>query len=576
MNNEQIPASQSKEERDAAREARKKIAQELRNTSNRVELIQSIRSIFKKVQEENPILHFEKVLGEGTLDEMRNMVLDIKRFLDIDGKMKRLSALTVVSGNNFLKVTIPLLETKKQLDRLQNELKQYRSAEKRDNLSPQEKTELRKLVMQMRQTVQNYNLIGSQTIKLFSIYTQNRRKDMGEEAALRHSTVYYLQFVDAPQRARIEIQMKEKMGDMPQERRIEALKLFIQMLVQISPSVRDAEVGRCIEMAHLFLEENHVDDALRELEKALEYEESAEVYLELAACWKMKNDRNKEETYLKKAIHCDPDELEPYIRMAQLYENEGKEAAAIPIYEKIIDLRPGHFPTLTHAARLAFDYKRWAFAIQWLTQILKQKPKSKKTLMRLGIALIQTGQIERGLSLLQECQRLGMENGQLDLFLGIAYRSQGYHTDAQAAFQAAAHLLPKDPEVVFWLALTEFESGEYEKAEEHCRFLLSQNPQNISAVIMLARTLNRLGESRQSTELLAPYVKKPQIIFGALLEYGIGCLKENQCEEAYQVFKKVVDREPENQEARDLLGQACIQSGRLDEALLYIAPSSIE
>ncbi len=559
--------------RDSERQQRKKQADEMRKLSQRNELMQSIRSILSQVKSDNSSAHFQQTLQEGSLEEIRNESLELRRVLDVDTKMRRLSSKTSNHGVAFLKVVQPLLEGKKQIDRLQNELKQYRSGDKRDNLSPQETTALRTLVMQLRQTLQNYNLLRDQALKLYLKYSQGRRKDMGEEAALRHSTEYYLQFVDAPQRARIEIQIKEKMGDMPQERRIEALKVFIQTLVQISPSVRDAEAGRCLEMARHFRNENHIDDAIGELKKALETLESAEIYNELAECWKNKGDRAQEAEALQKSIQCQPDEIEAYLRLAQLHEEEGSLQDAVALYQKILELRPGRLSILTHAARLAFDSKLWPDAIRWYTQILSQKPKSKTTILRLGVSLIRCGQIERGLSLLQECERRGVDDGLLNLHLGIAYRAQGHHNDAHDAFAEAFQKSPNEREVLYWKALSDFETGEYEEAERLCRSLLSSKKTDSGVTLLLGRILNAQKRSGEALEILRPLAKSPHAGGDDLMEYGKSCMNTNQAEEAYQILHPLFKKDPANAEVREALGQACIQSGRFSEAMQYLTAS---
>lgn len=573
MNDTLSSNAPQRDTRDADRQQRKKQADEMRKLSERNELMQSIRSILSQVKSDNSSAHFQQTLNEGTLDEIRNESLELRRVLDVDTKMKRLSSKTANHGVAFLKIIQPLLEGKKQIDRLQNELKQYRSGDKRDNLTPQETMALRTLVVQLRQTLQNYNLLRDQALKLYLKYSQGRRKDMGEEAALRHSTEFYLQFVDAPQRARIEIQIKEKMGEMSLERRIEALKVFIQTLVQISPSVRDAEAGRCLEMARHFRNENHIDDAVGELKKALETLESAEIYNELAECWKVKGDRSQEAEALQKAIQCQPDEIEAYLRLAQLYEEDGALQPAIALYQKILELRPGRLSFLTHAARLAFDSKLWPDAIRWYTQILSQKPKSKTTILRLGVSLIRSDQIERGLSLLLECQRRGMEDGLLDLHLGIAYRAQGHHSDARNAFAQALQRSPNEREILYWKALSDFETGDYEEAERLCRSLLSQKKSDIGETLLLGRILNAQKRSQEAFEILRPLAQSPHAGGDDLLEYGKSCINANQAEEAYQVLQSLFKKDPANTVVRETLGQACIQSGRFSEAMHYITAS---
>jgi tetratricopeptide (TPR) repeat protein len=557
-------------EKDAARDQRKKQADQMRQTSRRTELANSIRSILNQVQQENPIEQMQTLLTDGTSDQLKNYVLDLRRNLELDLKMKRLSQLTYSNGAAFLQFSQSFIDCKSQVDTLKHHLEQYRKPEKRDSLDGKEKKMLRDIVIQLRQALQNYSLLSSQAMKLFAKYCQGRRKDMGEEAALKHSVNFYLQFLEAPQRARIETQIKEKMEDMSLTKRIDALQKFIAIIVQISPSVRDAEVGRCIEMAHHFSSEDHLDDAVRELNKALEYSQSAEVYLELAKCWQLKGNTKEEINALKKAIQKEPEAVDPLLRLAQIQEEKGDVKAAIPFYEKVIEMRPHRFRLITHLAKITFDHHIWASAIEWLTCILKEKPNSKKTMIRLGVALVSTDEVERGLALLNGCRKKGIKDAMIDLYIGIAYHKQQHYSDAHTELLNAAAKWPENHEILYWLAQTGFDCGEYDVVESRCRSLLKTHGSDQDIIILHSKSLLKLGRTEESLELLQPLIEKDEASAGVMLEYGVGCLKANRPEDAYQVLKKAINIDPGNENIRENLGLACIQSGRFAESSEYM------
>lgn len=567
-------SSSSKHTIQDAREIRGKQAKELRQTSHRFELTQHLRSIFVKVKEENTDEKFRKALASGDWNEIRNESVALKRMLDLDAKLKRLSSNTLQHGYEFLESIQPYLEAKKKAEQLQKDLKQYQKAAPSDNLPPREQLIVRDLVIALRMKLHEQDSFLETALQSLQRFSEDRCKDIGQEASLQHSCEFYLQCVDSPQRARIETQMKGKMENMPFERRIEALQIFIQTLVKISPSVRHAEVGRCIETAQHFLNEHHVGDAVQELQKALEYGQNVEIYLKLADCWKLQGNRKEEINALKHVIAGESGSIEPMLRLARIYEDDGDIISTFPIYEDILDRRPDRFLLLTHAARLAFEQKQWPLAIEWFTRILKSKPRSRKTMMRLGVALVQTGQIHRGVTLLQECKRWGMQEAIVELHLGIGYRSQGHFSEARTAFQQAAELAPNDPDILHWMALSYFESGEYDEAERDCRRLLHQNKNPIEGTILLARILNRLGEHQQALELLSPIRESGRR--GARLESGLAWLALDRGEEAYEAAKKLIEEDPADPEARDLMAQSCIQTGRFEESFHYLAADSDE
>ncbi|MGC9327208.1 MAG: tetratricopeptide repeat protein, partial [Candidatus Hinthialibacter sp.] len=234
---------------------------------------------------------------------------------------------------------------------------------------------------------------------------------------------------------------------------------------------------------------------------------------------------------------------------------------------------------LQHAARLAFEHKQWPLAIQWLNRILQIKPRSRKTMMRLGAALIQSGYTQQGLPLLHECKRWGMQDAAIELHLGIAYRAQKHFSEAQTAFQQAAQLSPDNPDILYWKALSDYENGEYYDAEQGCQKLLRQNKNHLDGTILLAQILNRSGEYQQALDLLfaaknrvkrRKNIRRDALLIRFLKEWGRACLALDRGEEAYEAAAELIEQDPSDPEARDLMAQSCIQTERFQESFLYL------
>ncbi|HQH72643.1 MAG TPA: tetratricopeptide repeat protein, partial [bacterium] len=59
----------------------------------------------------------------------------------------------------------------------------------------------------------------------------------------------------------------------------------------------------------------------------------------------------------------------------------------------------------------------------------------------------------------------------------------------------------------------------------------------------------------------------------ALLEYGLACLKQRRAETAYQALQQALSLDSADPEIRNALGLACIECGRFQESIAYLAPS---
>ncbi|HXK96033.1 MAG TPA: hypothetical protein PKV38_20365, partial [bacterium] len=213
------------------REQSQKQARELREKLKYSQMAESFRSILATIQNENPTEYFQALLAPGKARDLQNELLKIRRRLDIDCKMKRLSQETMAHGAAFLEQAELFLAGQIRLERLRRELEPRLEVKDRspqsENLTGKPRAAMQNQVLQLRNLIQAMQRLRSQILNLFTQFNRERNKDLGVEATLRHSAENYLQFLDTAQRARIEILMQKKIADLSFEQRVEALRRFI-------------------------------------------------------------------------------------------------------------------------------------------------------------------------------------------------------------------------------------------------------------------------------------------------------------------------------------------------------------
>jgi tetratricopeptide (TPR) repeat protein len=551
------------------------VAKKLRHSSSRAEELKQIRrkvrTSFNTEIGMDIKAHFEDMIENSSFDALNNEFIDFKRQLEIDRKTRRNSNHVFQCGDAIVKVSKDLLSAKLKHEKVENKLDVFKAENADAEQSPQVQIDLRNLILHSRRNKQQFDLLTKQILSLFHSYTQLRNKEIAEEKSLKESTAYYLQYVDASQRAQLEVLIDRKLKDMPYEMRIQSIKSFIDNLVKSSASVKQAELERLLGFAEHLLEHNDPRNAIAELETAKKYNpDDKRIFSMLGQCYEQLNDTPQRVANLSQVIRLDNRDLDAHIQLANIHEESGAAASAIQHYQIAYTLNPHSFKLLTHFAYFAYIQKEWKLAIPLLAKILEQKPKSIKTKRRLGAALVYDHQFDRGYLILKNLLRSHPDDAQAYVYLGQAFRLQQLYKDAQEQFKHAFELDPKNEDALYYYALIHFDRGDYEEAEALCKEALhSIQHRKIDVLVLYASSLVQQKRSDEAVALLAPLVKNKIKNKDILYTYAQAALDSGQAEEAYKITKPLLEQHPQVEEYRLLMGNICLQSARFKEAGQY-------
>jgi tetratricopeptide (TPR) repeat protein len=264
-------------------------------------------------------------------------------------------------------------------------------------------------------------------------------------------------------------------------------------------------------------------------------------------------------------------DLTAMLEIAEIHREAGRYDAAREAYEKLLALNPKSVIALNN---LAYVYSEFLGRTDKAAQLAERArnlslddPKTAdtlgwKTADTLGWILFKERDYTRALSLIQESADKQPGDAEVQTHLGLAYYMLQEENPARLALQQAlashtefsgkemarqslanlnvdpatatpavieelekqSHADPRDPVVMSRLAVIEERRGNIEKARDYYKTLLENNPQDLIAMVQLARLYyDRLHDTRKALELatsahkLAPDDPRAAALLGELI-----------------------------------------------------------
>jgi tetratricopeptide (TPR) repeat protein len=247
-----------------------------------------------------------------------------------------------------------------------------------------------------------------------------------------------------------------------------------------------------------------------------------------------------------------------------LAEKKYKEAAEA--FRRSYELNPSNVLSLIAEARAYIDDGQGDKAIQRLQSEVQKKPKDTSLRAVLGNALGLIGRYGQAIGeyrqVLDATPKGNIMQGQMNLRIGEMYRLMGDFSSAINYFQEARKTLPDDVKVMISLALVMGQANHWKESRSFYETALKIEPSNAAVLNNLAFGMAENGEDLDQALQYAQRAKQMQPNSVDIADtLGWIYLKKNLADDALEIFRGLVSKQPNQSTFRYHLAMALSQKG---------------
>jgi tetratricopeptide (TPR) repeat protein len=171
------------------------------------------------------------------------------------------------------------------------------------------------------------------------------------------------------------------------------------------------------------------------------------------------------------------DRLQPVRRLylkAQQYHRQNRIADAVALYREVLKLKPNLLDAQINLASALIQQQDYASACRLALDTIKLAPHNDRAHLNLAIAEIGKGEPAKALVRLDQAEKLHA-GPWFEVFLhrGVAFSHLSQLDKARQSYERARQLSPKDPQVLFNLAIINDKSEHYQIAARYYQDYLS-------------------------------------------------------------------------------------------------------
>jgi len=241
--------------------------------------------------------------------------------------------------------------------------------------------------------------------------------------------------------------------------------------------------------------------------------------------------------YLK--IKAQKEAVESYRKAAGIFQRGGFTLKAIALYKKIININPHYIDALLCLAELNAERGLIGNANENYLAIAEYYTKE--------------GSVSKALEIYERMVNLNPNNMSLRLKLADMYIKEGFPEDGINKYLESAHLY--------------IEKGEIQKAKEIYNKVIAYRPKNLDALKGLCSIYQKEGDFKGAYEIIKKAVELYPEREDLLLLYGRSALHADRLDEAKDTLLKILNAEPENEDARRCLAGVYLKEGNKDLSL---------
>lgn len=244
-------------------------------------------------------------------------------------------------------------------------------------------------------------------------------------------------------------------------------------------------------------------------------------------------------------------------------------AGDAPMTERItraaLEDYPGETNFLTLLGAALLKQGRAQDALRHLREAVAREPEYAKGHEQLGEVLIALGRPEEAVDSLRRALEINPAFDAAQLRLGQLLLRLGREDEAGAVLEAFIRQKPHREKLAEAAEL--HRSGQYAEAEAIYREILRSDPENVTAIRLLAMVAMKLEQYRDAVVLLKQALELAPDYAAARLDLGTAQLELNRFQDAVGTMQAVLRAEPRNFAARIGLANALARGHRTEQAV---------
>lgn len=338
----------------------------------------------------------------------------------------------------------------------------------------------------------------------------------------------------------------------------------LQEAVKIDPSLIPPRLA----LARMSMFQRDVGAVLQATQEILELDpRNTEARLIRAEAYIVTQGFGQAREQIMEALKQDPGSAEAVLHLAMVNLGERKYQEAEEILGKLYRSRPSDLRSVMALSEVYALQNQFDKGIQLLSTELAKHP--ERVDLRIGVANLQvrTGQFDAAIDHYKKILESNPKSPQLHISIGETYRRKGDIPSAVTYFRKAKDLSPNDPMPLVPLAVALDSIGQKAEARSIYEQILKLRPDNPIALNNLAYMMAESGGDLDQALGMAQRAKQklPQDL-NVADTLGWIYIKKNLSDNAVEIFRDLVAKQPGNSTYRFHLAMALFQKGDKPQA----------
>ncbi|HDK36326.1 MAG TPA: tetratricopeptide repeat protein, partial [Bacteroidetes bacterium] len=181
-----------------------------------------------------------------------------------------------------------------------------------------------------------------------------------------------------------------------------------------------------------------------------------------------------------------PNDIQPYLQIAELHLAEGDTAKSIEMYGKIRQLFKDNWHVYYNLGRVYLERKNFTDAIANLKMAIQKDTSVPQSWLLLGLAYLQNGKNQEAEKNFADALKVFPGEPRLNFYYGAVLNQNKKYKQAVLPLQKLLQTSPNYVDGLRELAYSYLNLKQYDNAEKTCLRALKINPNNLSVVLILA------------------------------------------------------------------------------------------